>query len=161
MHRFLARTLVFASFLLLAAPAKADGPISLLSFQANGIMVSSPAKTSYSGQVAWIPSLGFGGVGLRGELGITMLKNVLNDSFFVTNYEAFLTIPFIPEVLTIEAGGGLQTWMGGNGGTHPIISGYIVTGVPGGIDRIFFGYSRWLPSGSHANEFKLGIGFSL
>lgn len=162
MHRLVARILVLASLLVLASPAKAvDSPISLLSFQANGIRVSDPVNTSYSGQVAWIPSLGFGGVGLRGELGITMLKNVINENFFATNYELFLTLPIIPGVFTLEGGGGLSTWMGGNGGTHPIASGYVVTGIPGGINRIFFGYSRFLPSGANANEFKLGLGFSL
>ena len=136
-------------------------PLSLSTFQVNGIGVyQTSGGKSYSLQGAWIPSLSAGGVGLRGELGATLLKSAIDTRFFVVNLEAFLQLPIIPSLFSIEGGGGLETWMGGNGGTHPILSIYAVFGL-GIIERIYLGYSRFLLPGNNSNQWKLGLGFSL
>ncbi len=148
------------SLLVLSFSVSAD-LINLTAIQINGIGVYQVAGgETYSAQAAWIPSIGLGGVGLRGELGVTLLKNAASSRFFAFNYEGFLTLPIIPAVFTIEAGGGLATWSG-NGGTHPILSLYAVTGFPGPIHRLFLGYSRFLMPNNNANEWKLGFGFDL
>ena len=138
-----------------------ESPIKLFSFQVNGLGVYQTGRHQYSGQLAWIPSISAGGVGLRGEVGLTLLKNVAEENYLATNYEAFLTLPVIPTVLTLEGGGGLSTWLAGNGGTHPIASVYVVVGIPGAISRIYAAASRYFLEGNEANQLKLGLGFSL
>lgn len=153
--------LLITGFLLIsAAPARADGPVTLMTFQVNGIAVLQPGRTTYGPQLAWIPSIGLGGVGLRGELGVGYFKNAIDDRFLAFNYEAFLTFPIVPLLFTFEAGGGLATWAS-NGGTHPIASLYTVLSIPGFLNRVFFSYSRFFVPNAGVNELKLGLGFSL
>ncbi len=146
---------------LFVSPARGAAGPSILAFQINGIGVFPAAgDTIYSGQLAWIPSLSAGAIGVRGELGAAWLKNVANDRFWQLNYEGYLVFSVTP-VTDIELGGGLATWTGGNGGTHPILGGYLVFSLPGLFHRIYAGYSRFLVSGANANELKVGFGFSL
>lgn len=151
--------LLFSAFVSL--PAQAVGP-SILAFQVNGIGVFPTAggNNIYSGQAAWIPQFGAGAFGIRGELGAAWLKNGLDERFFAFNYEGFLVLSLTP-ITDIELGGGMATWAGGNGGTYPILSGYLVISIPGVINRLFVGYSRYFLTGNNMNEVKLGLGFSL
>lgn len=138
------------------------GPVRLLAFQVNGLAVlPDVGDKHYSVQGAWIPGVDLGGVGLRGELGATPLKNVLGNTFWQINYEGFLTIPLIPALLTLEGGGGLATVTGTGGTTKPILSGYLVVSVPGVLNRVYFGFSHLFVSGNPLNQLKLGLGFSL
>jgi len=148
-------------FLIMAVstPAKAAGP-SILAFQINGIGVFPEFGSNiYSGQAAWIPSLSGGSIGVRGELGAAWLKNALGDRFWQFNYEAFLVFSLSP-VTDIELGGGLATWAGGNGGTHPVLSADLAISVPGVLKRLFVGYSRFMMPGLYSHQFKAGLGFS-
>lgn len=153
--------LLIGFFLLMAlsAPAKAAGP-SILSFQINGIgVLPEVGNNIFSGQAAWIPSLSAGSIGIRGEVGAAWLKNALGDRFFQFNYEAFLVLSLSP-VTDLELGGGLATWAGGNGGTHPILSADLAISIPGAFKRLFFGYSRYLLPGLYSHQVKAGLGFS-
>jgi len=156
------KRILLSFFLLLGltTPVVAAGP-SILAFQVNGIGVFPEAGANiFSGQAAWIPSFGAGSVGIRGELGAAWLKNGLGDRFFQFNYEGFLVLSLSP-VTDLELGGGMATWAGGNGGTHPILSADLVISIPGVLNRLFFGYSRYFMPGLNSHQVKAGIGFSL
>lgn len=142
-----------------APRAQAEGsPAKLLSFQLGGIAAYpvGGGQNHYSGQLAWTPLIQLGGIGLRGELGATLFKNVLGSSFLVLNYEALLQLSLLPKI-GLELGGGMQTWTKGNGGTAGVLSAGLTVGLLGTLDRIYATYSRFL-LGTDANEIKLGIG---
>jgi hypothetical protein len=145
-----------------AEPAHAE--LSIMEFSANGLYATQAAGgNSYTGQAAWNPTIGLGGVDLRGNLGISYLKSSFDSHFAAFNYQAFLKLGVLPTI-SVEGGGGLETWVS-NGGTHPILSGDVNFEFPfkllGVIDRIFAGYSRFFLTGNGTNEFRLGVGFTI
>jgi hypothetical protein len=142
---------------LLLAPVKAKAEAKILSFQLGGIVALPDVGTnSVMAQAAWTPIFGLGPLGLRGELGATLLDTGAG-SFVALNYEALLRMGLFPNV-TLEAGGGLQTWAG-NGGTSGVISAGLAFGLAGTLDRIYATYSRFLLGGG-ANMLKFGVGLS-
>ena len=145
-------------FCALSVPAQALSPLKLLLFQANGIAILQTGSPDISAQVAWIPTLSVGPVGVRAEIGITNL-NSNGTRFFASNYEAFFMLGLLP-MLTFELGGGLSTWYD-TARTSPIVSVYAVMTIPMVLERIFVGYSRWLDPTTPVDEVKVGIGFNL
>jgi len=149
-----------ALLLVLAAlPARAD--VTLLGFQVQLIgLKQSDGGEVYSGEVDWIPELDFNDYfGVRGELGLALLKNTFGDRFLSTHYQLFPQL-MIFGPLGIEAGFGFETWYG-NGGNAPLVTGNLILklGIPI-LTRISFGYSRFFLSGDPANEYKLGVGIT-
>ena len=145
------------SLFFLVSPAKAD--ITLLGFQVNLLGVYQANESAvHTGQVAWIPSVGLGPFGVRGEIGATLLKDRAGSRFLATNFEGFLTLGVIPLVLTLEAGGGYAVWHSQNT-SNPILSFYAVFSIPVLLERIYVAYSRFMIPGAAANELKLGVGF--
>jgi len=149
---------LFSIFLLLPAKrADAIASFSIMNFQANGILAVIAGGNSFSGQIAWTPYIGLGPIGVRGDFGVTLLKNSLDDRFLVTNYEALACLSLLP-ALSVEGGLGFHTWHS-NGGTNPAMTLNLVLNLIG-IDRVFVGFSRVFMS-SGVNEFRAGIGFTL
>jgi len=149
---------------IVSVPAIARAEISFFEFSANGLYASQSAGgNSTSGQVAWNPTMGIGGLAIRGNLGVTYLKSSFDSHFAAFNYQAFLKWGVLPTV-SIEGGGGLETWVD-NGGSHPIITGDLNFEFPGKLfslfDRNFAGYSRFFLTGNGTNEFRAGVGFSI
>lgn len=132
--------------------ARAD--VKILSFQAGGLAVLGGASDSYSVQAAWTPIFELGPVGLRGEIGISPLKDVLGGSVLLTNFEALLQFGLAPK-LGLEVGGGFQKF--GSGSLGGTLSGGLFIGLAGILDRIYATYSRYLPGGG-VNEIKAGLG---
>lgn len=167
MRRQIKVLLIGAAALLLAPPeANASKVASIFNFQANGIFVFNNAangtigsSNTFSGQIAWTPILDIGLLAVRGELGFTILKNGLHNTFLASNAEVRLSLPIFPNV-AIEGGGGMHTWTDLNGGTNPAITGMVVVGLPGMIDRVFAGYTRVFMT-NPANEIRAGIGFEI
>ena len=112
------------------------------------------ASDSYSVQAAWTPIFELGPVGLRGEIGISPLKDVLGGSVLLTNFEALLQFGLAPK-LGLEVGGGFQKF--GSGSLGGTLSGGLFIGLAGILDRIYATYSRYLPGGG-VNEIKAGLG---
>lgn len=156
--RAMGLSLVLAAGLM--APSQSQAGVALLNFQAGGIGVFPSGGTSqFFGQVAWTPYIGLGAIGIRGDLGLTFLKNPLSGSrFMVINTEALLSLGMMPG-FSIEAGGGLHNWID-NGGTDLALTANAVFSAVIGLDRIYVGYTR-LFLGSGANEFRFGVGFDL
>ncbi len=140
-------TLAFSS-----SPARAD--VKILSFQAGGIAILGGGSDSYSGQIAWTPIFGLGPVGLRGEVGISPLKDPLGNSVMLTNFEALLNFALAPK-LGFEVGGGAQKF--GSGSLGGVLSGGLTIGLVGMLDRVYVTYTRYLPGGG-SNEIKAGLG---
>ena len=136
-------------------------PVSLTNFRASGWIVSpgtSGSGDSITGHLAWTPQVDVALFGIRGEIGATLLKDVLGSSFIATNYEVFLLVNLLP-MLTVEGGGGLFTLRGAASNTDPILSVNFVIDLIGPLNQLFVGYSRYLVSGSNANIYRAGIGF--
>ena len=154
--RKLALGLVFVTGLM-AAPARAESPLSLANFQIAGIGAFSGTASSYFGQISWTPYFGVGPVGIRGEIGITGF-DFGGGRTWVTNYEALLHLPLFPG-LAVEGGGGLHFWHGSNPAALAITANVIAPGLLG-FDRFFAGYTRYT-GGLGANEIRVGFGFEL
>ena len=153
---------LLAAVIALPAPVRAD--FQILEFSVNGVAATqSSGGNSYSGQAAWNPTIGLGGFDLRGDLGVSLLKSTFDTTFAAFDYQVFLKWGVLP-VLSVEGGGGLQTWVN-NGGTSPIAGGNLNLEFPGKLftlfDRIFVGYSRYFLTGNGTNEFRLGLGIAI
>jgi hypothetical protein len=145
--------------LFVGAAPKAEAGVQLLNFQAGAIGVfPSGGSSQFFGQVAWTPYLGLGTIGIRGDFGLTFLKDGLGDRFMAINTEALLSLGLLP-TFSIEAGGGLHNWVN-NGGTAVAISANAVFSTVIGVDRIYVGFSRFF-LGDGVNEFRAGLGFDL
>lgn len=139
--------------------ARALGP-SILNFQANAIYVDSTVGGStLSGQIAWTPYLGLGPIGIRGDIGVTVLRqHQLDELYLATNYEALLSLSFLPG-FSVEGGGGFHTWHG-HGGTDLALTGNLVFTMVPMVDRIFVGFTRCF-IGQGSNQIRAGFGFTL
>jgi hypothetical protein len=140
-----------------ATPAKAG--VDLLNFQV-GLIGAFPSggSSQYFAQAAWTPYIGAGMIGVRGDFGVTWLKNGIGDRFLAVNTEALLSLGFGPG-FSLEAGGGLHNWIDNGGSDVAVSANAVFTAVPG-IDRVFVGFSRFF-LGSGVNEVRAGIGFNL
>jgi hypothetical protein len=135
-----------------------ESPVSILNFQAGAIAVySASGGPNWSGQIAWTPYFGIGIIGIRGDVGITVLKDILGAYFLAANFEGLVSFPLFPMV-AIEAGGGYHTWVGQGAGLA--VSAKLVLKIIPGLDRIYIGYSRFT-FGTGADEFRGGLGFTL
>lgn len=149
-------------WLLAAGPARADdddGPaIALTSLQLNGLYLAQSVGNSMTGQFSWAPLVDFGPVGLRGEVGLFIPRNAFGDRFLAFNYEAFVRVP-VGADLTFEGGGGLETYTGTNGGTHPVAGVGIAFELDdtGSLDRVFASYQRFFLH-PDLSEIRIGIG---
>ena len=156
------RTLLLALALIMAAwqsPAKAS--LTLLNFQAAGMAVyPSGATSQFFPQVSWTPYLKLESIGVRGEIGITFLKNSAPtaDRFLAINYEVLASMELIP-AFSIEVGGGFHNWVN-SAGMGLAGTANLVFWTAAGLDRVFIGYSRFFKGGD-VNELRLGVGFAL
>ena len=149
----------------LSAPAAHAMPgISMMQFQGNGYAATQTGGGNvFTGQASWNPTMNLGVIDVRGNVGAALMKNGFDSKFVSFNYQVLANYSIFSS-LSVEAGGGLQTWMS-NGGTHPIFSGNAVWGFPtklfGYFNRIFAGYSKFLLTGNSTDEFRLGVGVAL
>lgn len=110
----------------------------LLVFRLQGLAAIQQFGQSVSGEVSWNPLFALGhGFGVRGNVGGTILKG-FPHRFLAAEYEARLSYTLFRS-LTVEAGGGAQTWFLESGGTSPMFSA--------AISWIFFRKIRWLRAG--------------
>lgn len=146
--------------LVSAVPARAD--FQILEFSA-GLLEVTPESggNGWTGQLAWNPTIGLGGVDLRGDLGLAF-PAPFGSHITVWDYQLLLRLPLIP-LFSIEGGGGWQTWIN-SGGTHGIVSMNLNFDLPFKIiviDRFYAGYSRFFLPNDGVNEYRLGIGIAL
>jgi hypothetical protein len=161
LYRLLSITSLSLLLVVSVLPTDAEAfPIKIFNFQLGAIGVyPSFGSSSWFGQAAWTPSINLGLIGVRGELGFTAPENAAGNRFVATNIEALGQLTLLP-MITIEAGGGVHDWMGGNGGSNAALSGGVAISAAGGIDRIY-GTVTHLFLGSGVNEYKIGLGFNL
>jgi hypothetical protein len=115
---------------------------------------------STSGEVSWNPLFALGhGFGVRANVGGTMLKG-FPDRFLAAEYEARLSYRLFRS-LTVEAGGGAQTWFQKNGGTSPMVSAAVswmffrkLSWLRAGVTA---GYSLFLLKDNLTHEARLGV----
>jgi len=154
------KILLALAVLLLAVSARAD--FQLLEFSAAYLDVTPESGgNSSTFQLAWNPTIGLGGVDLRGDLGLAFPKP-FDTTITIIDYQLLLRLPLIP-LFSIEGGGGWQTWVN-SGGTHGIVSANLNLDLPFKlivIDRFFAGYSRYFLPNDGVNEYRLGVGISL
>ena len=84
-------------------------PLQFFAFHANLLTISpnpANASTRFTGQLSWTPTLDFGPMGIRGELGASLLNSDAGTTNTIFNYEAFLRFQLFPPV-DIELGGGM------------------------------------------------------
>jgi hypothetical protein len=133
-------------------------------FQVNGFMGFQPGNGySFAPEVSWNPTFQLSPlVSLRGNIGLTALRNT-NDSsqvFLVSEYEAFAA--FFVDDGYLGLGGGAQSWTDSNGGINPLLALDIGWPLPkpflGVLERLFLGYQLYFSSPRVTHEFKLGIG---
>jgi hypothetical protein len=150
---------LFLACALTAASASAS-PVKILNFAFGAIgFFPTGGSNTWFAQAAWTPTVDLGFFGIRGEAGFTAPKNALGDRFVATNFELLGQLLMLPKI-TVEAGGGMHNWMGGNGGTNAALSAGISIGLAAGLDRVYATYSRVF-LGSGVNEFKIGLGIDL
>jgi hypothetical protein len=140
--------------------------LTLIGIHLNGIGVFQSGGNSYSLQASWTPRVGIlESLSVRGDFGLTLLKNSFGNRFLAANYELLLCVPLYTN-WSAEVGGGWATWFA-NGGTRPILSANGVLGLneegkeANILDRIFVGYSHFFLTGNGAHELKAGVGLSL
>lgn len=151
--------LVGLAGLSLPRSARAESPLTLLSFQVGGLAVfpagGVSGNDSYTFQAAWTPLITAGPLGLRGEVGVAPLKTATGVSYLQINFEGFFQFSLFP-LIGLELGGGYQT-LTKSLGSAGVLSANLTVSLLGPIDRVYAGYSRFL-LGNDANQFKLGIG---
>jgi hypothetical protein len=129
----------FIAALLLSLPftAGAKGNDWIV-FRLQGLAAIQQFGQSTSGEVSWNPLFALGhGFGVRANVGGTILKG-FPDRFLAAEYEARLSYTLFRS-LTVEAGGGAQTWFQKSGGTSPMVSGT--------VSWMFFRKIHWLRAG--------------
>lgn len=134
----------------------------MLQFQGNAYLATQASGGNViSGQASWNPTVDLAALYVRGSLGLAVLKNAFGGKFLSTHVQGLAGMSLFWN-FSIEAGGGVQTWVS-NGGTNPILTGHLVKNLSwfGSINRLFAGYSRYLLSGNTTSEFKLGVGFEI
>jgi len=147
------------ALILLSSQAGGASATHLLGMRGGALAVfQNGVGNSFSGHLAWTPTVDIGLLGVRGELGVTLLKNTFGDKFLAFNYEGFLQFPVFP-LVRCELGGGLKTWTN-NGGTAVAIGGNLVFPTRGFFDLLYVGYSRFF-LGDGVNEVRAGVGFHL
>ncbi len=132
--------------------ARADAKI--LSFQLGALTTFGTPSNSFSAQAAWTPIFELGPLGVRGEVGISPVKDALGGSAMLTNYEAFVRFGIAPAV-SFEVGGGFKKQ--GSSSLNGCLSGGLAIGLAALLDRIYATYSRILPGGG-SNEIRFGLG---
>lgn len=133
----LRRAWIAALLLSLPFTAGAKGNDGLV-FRLQGLTVIQQFGQSVSGFVSWNPLFTLGhGFGVRGNVGGTVL-NGFPDRFMAAEYEARFSYSF-NRYLSVEAGGGAQTWFQKSGGTSPMLSA--------AVSWIFFKKNPWLRAG--------------
>jgi hypothetical protein len=156
MSALLRNSWIVALFLLLPLTAEAN-ETNWRVFRLHQLTVFQLAGWSFSGEVSWNPYFYLNDrFGIRGNIG-GMLLNGIPENFTAAEYEALLSFA-ISKALSVEAGGGIQTWFQKDGGTSPIFSL--------GADWMFLlerraginaGYSLFLPDKNVTHEVKLGV----
>ncbi len=116
--------------------------------------------TSVSPNIAWTPLVDFDFVLTRGEFGFSWPSDANGSRFLSMNYQAFVMVPVWSLVL-VEGGAGVQHWRYEGGLTKPILSVNIVLRAGEFIDRVYFGYSRFLFSGTPVNQFSSGLAINV
>lgn len=168
-HKQIMRTLKLFSIVLLASciwtSSNSFAQFSLLDFQANGYgaFQSQDSAKVYSGQLSWNPNFSLSSsLGLRANLGATLLKDNGDNRFLSSNYQLLVNFREIVGQFGFDLGGGLQSW-GSHGGTHPIMSANLVCDLSpmSFLNRVFIGASRYLLGDNATTEVRAGIGFSL
>ena len=153
------------SFLVLVSGAISQSafamPIQPFNVRVGAITAfQSGGAYSYSGELAWAPELSLGFIGLRANVGGSMLKKDSSGTFFVLDTEGFFCFSILP-MITLELGGGLQNWIG-YGGSAAIFGGNVVLNLPkimGLFDRVYAGYSSFQLPGATTSEIHVGFGF--
>jgi hypothetical protein len=113
-----------------------------------------------SGEVSWNPLFTLGnGFGIRGNIGGTVLKG-FPDKFVAAEFEARLSYAILKS-LSVETGGGAQTWFQKAGGASPMFSAAVswmfFKKLPWLRAGITAGYSVFLPKDNLTHEPRLGV----
>jgi hypothetical protein len=134
----LLRNGLFTALLLLAPFTTGAKENDWLDFRLQAFAAVQQFGQSVSGCVSWNPLFALGhGFGVRGNIGGTILKG-FPDRFLAAEYEARLSYALF-STLTVEAGGGAQTWFQKTGGTSPMVSA--------ALSWMFFRKLSWLRAG--------------
>jgi len=156
------RSLSFILFSLLCCAASYGGisPTKFNNFKI-GFLRTNPAnlESSTSPEAGWTPIFDMKVIALRGEISVFSAKRSTNSKFFISDYEVFVMLPIF-NLVTVEAGGGIQNWHGQEG-VSPVATGGMMLRIGEFIDRLYVNYSRVFVKNNAANEFKVGLGFNL
>jgi hypothetical protein len=147
--------------LLLLVPFTAGAmDIDWCVFRTQQFTVIQQFGNSFSGEVSWNPCFNLSDrIGVRGNFGGMVLKG-FSGKFAAAEYEARLSYKLFRS-LTVEAGGGAQTWFLKTGGTSPIVSAAVswmffrkLSWLRAGVTA---GYSLFLPKDNTTHEARLGV----
>lgn len=135
----------------------------LVSFAVNAL-VAVQSKDAYSSwpELAWTPEVSLSpNFTVKALLGVSGLKGEGGSNYALLEYELMLGL--YANALGIEAGGGLQTWVG-QSNTLPLVSGNLVwrrvtRDNIAWFERVFVGYSACFYSPYMTHEIKAGVGF--
>lgn len=141
-----------------------EGTFHAFALQFSGLGVWQSGGSSYSGMFAWAPQYNFTSeLGLRANLGASILKSNASDYFTVLDYELLLNYTFITE-WEVEVGGGAMTWVN-RGGTRPAVSATYAykpkEKLFDFVDSIFATYTRVFITDNAANLVRLGVAVGL
>ena len=155
----LQREKISAIALLLLPFAAGASNIGWCDFRLQQLTVLQPYGYSFSGEVSWNPCYYLGRhFAIRGNIGGTLLKG-FPDKFVAAEYDARLSYAF-NRSLSIEAGGGAQTWFQDYGGTSPMLSAAVswlfFRKIPWMRAGITAGYAAFLPKDNLTHEASLG-----
>ncbi len=167
--------------LLMSVPLWAEGAASPFhpgSFQIGfaGLSTNGTVNGIYGPYIAFSPLFDFGKVGLRLEASTSYLHTSPSDSFQSLGVAAYLRFPFVSYFTTqnnnssvtvslrgvsIELGGGEETWWSRSDGWQPELTANFVISFHWYLERLTIGYTAlYLPSGQVA-IIRAGVGFSL
>lgn len=138
---------------------------NLLQFRVCEFILLQPDNVGYSAYLAWTPTILNGSVfGIRGNLGVTYLRNEDSQSFPVYDYQGLLIIRPMNH-WSIEGGLGKQTWIDPAGRDSAMIytvgtSIHLTSPFIKLFDRLFADYSYFKTVSTHTNELMVGLGFS-
>ncbi len=137
------------------------GPFYPLNFLVGAIRYTSDnAPSSIFFQLGWTPLLEIGDDwAIRAELGLSSSRDEFSKRFLTTNYELFTLIP-LGSIFYAEAGGGMETWHGGNGGTNPIASLGLTARIGEFVDRLYITVSYYFMEGNGTKIYRAGYCFN-
>lgn len=153
------RTVLFAQIAMgMGSLAAQAGGFSLMDFRVEGVGAFNETGNSFSAMVSYLPAYGLlEKLDLKGNFGASAYRAVGSELMGVLNAGALVSYRVIPSV-ALEAGGGVQTWLGyelspmGNANVAWVPE----TPVLGRINKVVVGYSRLfqeLPT----SEVRVGI----